>query len=506
MKKTILFVSGMALTSFAHAQFNGTELFDDSYVHRIDVTFTQSDFWDSLTYYYDNAFINGGNVQYMQATVVIDGAEVSSVGVKQKGYYSNWGAMGSLKKPLKIDIAEYIPEQRYDGLKKINLSNGFEDPAMLRDVLAYKFMRDAGIHVPRTAYAKVYLNGTYWGLYIMVEEIDKRALKNWFDDNDGNLYKCVNNTSLAWYGTNPADYLAEFELQTNETTNDWTGFLELVDDINNSGTQFGQNIVQSLNMDNYLSVLAADVIMYNWDSYYYHGRNFFLYENPETERIEWIPWDYNLAFADFPTDLIIDYSIDPLPKRLVQYTQEDAALRSAYFDHVCILADNYFTEANLEPFIDATAALIRPDLMSDPNKFFTISEFDNAIEHDILVTDINGGEWLYKGLKQFIGERQSAIHNQLDNYNHTCTGLGIDESGELTAVLYPNPFEHHFTVKSPEQIERVEVYSSFGQLVKTLYPDQTEAVVSLEACAAGTYIVRVFSSDSVQTLTICKDR
>jgi spore coat protein CotH len=48
---------------------------------------------------------------------------------------------------------------------------------MMRDVLAYKFMRDAGISAPRTAYVKLYLNNTYWGLYIMVEEIDKNFIE-----------------------------------------------------------------------------------------------------------------------------------------------------------------------------------------------------------------------------------------------------------------------------------------------------------------------------------------
>jgi hypothetical protein len=504
MKKTLLFAFGMATAAVTNAQSNGTELFDDSYVHRIDITFQQTNFWDSLGFYYNDAFMNGGDVKYMQASVVVDGTEVPTVGVKQKGFYSNWGAGASLKKPLKIDFAEYI-DQKYDGLKKVNLSNGFEDPAMMRDALAYKFMRDAGIHVPRTAYVRLFLNGTYWGLYLMVEEIDKRALKNWFDDNDGNLYKCINNTHLMWNGSTYENYLSEFELQTNEDVNDWTGFLNFVDDINNSGPQFSENIQQSLNMDNYLNVLAADVIMFNWDSYYNHGRNFFLYENPSTQKIEWIPWDYNLSFSATPTPLIIDYSTwGTIPKPLVQNLQDNPALRSAYFDHVCVLMDNYFTEDNLESFIDATRLKIRPDLIADNNKFFTTNQFDNSIIHDIMVTDQDGFQWQYKGLKQFINERGETIQNELNAYNHSCTGLGIDESGELKAVLYPNPFEENFTVKAPQQIERIEVYSSFGQLVKKVYPNQAEAVVSLGECAMGTYLVRVFSSDSVETFTVSK--
>ncbi|MFN6086802.1 MAG: CotH kinase family protein, partial [Fluviicola sp.] len=284
MFKYTLIVFSWVYSFFANSQTyeNGTNLFDNSIVHRIDVTFTQSNFWDSLNYYYNDALTNGGDVQYMQTVVSIDGNEFDSVGFKQKGFYSNWGAsMTSQKLPFKINLAKYVDGQKYDGLKKINLSNGFEDPSMLRDALAYKFMRDAGIPSPRTAYAKVYLNGTYWGLYILVEELDKNFLQNWYANKDGNLYKCINNTSLSWQGTDVVNYTDEFDLQTNKTTNDWSQFTRFVDIINNSGTHFIDSLPMVLDVQNYLNVLAADVIMFNWDSYYDHGRNFFLYDDPD---------------------------------------------------------------------------------------------------------------------------------------------------------------------------------------------------------------------------------
>jgi spore coat protein CotH len=498
----MLLIAGMCFPAamvIAQQPVNGTTLFDDSYVHRIDVTFTQNNFWDSLEYYYNEAFSNGGDVKYMMTTVSIDGVTIDSVGFKEKGFYSNWGAAGSVKKPFKVSLSKYVADQKYDGLKKINLSNGFEDPTIMRDVLAYKFMRDAGINAPRTAYAKVYLNNTYWGLYVMVEEIDKRFLKNWFANDEGNLFKCINNTSLAWQGNTVSEYEDEFELQTNEDLNDWSQFLRFVDQVNNSGANFNDSIDAVLDVNKYLYVLAADVIMFNWDSYYEHGRNFFIYNNPDDHRMNWIPWDYNLAFSDWTTNLIIDYSQTSESKPLVQKLQADPEYRTNYFNSVCILKDNYFTMSNLEPFIDETAALIRPELNSDPNKFFTINEFDTGVE-----TDVQGGMGTYKGLKQFIGERQTAITNQLASYNHTCSGLGVDELGELNVLLYPNPFQQDFTLSTAEVMDRVEVYSLSGQLLLTAAPGTTETVVSLSGYASGSYLVKVFASGYVKNLQITK--
>jgi spore coat protein CotH len=37
-------------------------------------------------------------------------------------------------------------------------------------------MREAGAVVPRVGFAKVYVNDEYWGLYLLVEQIDKTFL------------------------------------------------------------------------------------------------------------------------------------------------------------------------------------------------------------------------------------------------------------------------------------------------------------------------------------------
>lgn len=499
-KKTLLILS-LVCSSFSMTQTyeNGTSLFDNSIVHRIDVTFTQSNYWDSLEYYYNDGLENGTDVKYLQTIVSIDGNIFDSVGFKEKGYFSNWGAMSSVKKPFKINLSKFDDGQKYDGLKKINLSNGFEDPSMLRDALAYKFMRDAGIPAPRTAYTKLYFNNVYWGLYIMVEEIDKNFLQNWYANKEGNLFKCIDNTSLAWQGTTVSQYTDEFDLQTNTTANDWSQFIRFVDIINNSGTHLIDSLPEVLDMQNYLNVLAADVIMFNWDSYYDHGRNFFIYNDPDEDKMNWLPWDYNLAFSSSETNLIVDYSgVDPKP--LVQKIQANPTLRKMYFNSVCILMDNYFTNANLDGFIDQTHDLIRPDLALDNNKFFTISEFDAN-----MTTDVNGFMGAYRGLKTFISDRQTSISNQLNAYNHTCSGLSVDENTLVDFELYPNPFETSFTVNSEKTIESILIFSITGQKIIELNPNSQIEVISLENVEKGTYFVRVQSNGIEKTMTVIKN-
>jgi spore coat protein CotH len=239
MKKNI-FSTLLFFNSFViFGQSTGNSIYDDSFIHEVKLTFAQVNHIDSLNYYYDQYLNFNAPKQYMLANAEIDGVLIDSIGVREKGFYSNWGSTTS-KKPLKINFKTYTGE-RFDGLNKMNFQNGFMDPSIMRDALAYKFMRDNGINAPRTAHCKLYINNVYWGVYIMVEQIDSRFLKHGFDDNDGNLFKCIDNSVLKYYGTNVADYESEFELKTKKVANDWSGFLDLVDRINNT-SQFGDTI------------------------------------------------------------------------------------------------------------------------------------------------------------------------------------------------------------------------------------------------------------------------
>lgn len=490
---------------------SGQNVFDESFVHEVRVTFTEPNFWDTLSTNYNNTLNSGAPKVYLIASVEIDGIVVDSVGVRQKGFFSNWGAGSSSKKPLKIDFKEF-KNQKFDGLKKINLANGFADPTIMRDALAYHFMRKAGVKAPRTAYAKVYLNNTYWGLYCMVEQVDSEFLEDNYPNSEGNLYKCINNTNLEWQGSNWVSYSDEFALKTNEMANNNTRFIDFVDIVNNTpATNFKDSIENILNVSLYLKILAADVLMYNWDSYYEHGRNFYMYLNPKNNKFNWIPWDYNLAFSSFSTNIIIDY---PSPfmneKPLVKNSQDNTDLRQEYFDKICQTLLTDFNIASLEGYIDSTAALIRPALDLDVNKFYTIQDFDAAIVNDVLVNGPFGLE-TSKGLKPFLGERMTTVMNELSQYNFNCI-LGVDDltKNQLKTTIYPNPFyDRGFTIDidTDDQVPvNISVYNVLGKLV---YNQNYKAVnkidVDLDNANSGLYLVKIKQGNKSTTKRVIRE-
>ena len=283
---------------------DGEHLFDASYLHELRFYFPQDGFWDSLEYNYHEYISNSGvNIPYTKATLKIDGIWLDTIGIRQKGLSSNYSST-EFKKPFKVDLNEFIGAQDFDGIKKFNLANGSCDPGMMRDLLAYDIMRKAGVRAPRVAFCKLYFNDQYWGLYEIIEQIDKTFVHKNFSDHGGTLIKNIGWSELHWEGPDIQPYLEDFQLKTNEQEDDWSNFLNFVNIINNaSDAEFPEAIQQVFDVDLFLHVLAVDIMTNNWDSYIDNERNWYLYHEPAGGQIHWIPWDYNLSLGgDFSFD------------------------------------------------------------------------------------------------------------------------------------------------------------------------------------------------------------
>lgn len=290
-------VFGLFLSTNLGAQ-QGAELFNHTSLHEIRIYFESSDYWDILEdNYHDHIDDSGVEVPYLEAIMQIDGHVLNTVGIRQKGLSSNYSS-SEFKKPFKVDLNIFSDGQEYDGIKKFNLHNGAADPSMMRDFLAYNIHRTAGTPAPRVSHCKLFINDEYWGLYGIIEQIDKTFLNNNFADASGTLIKNIGWSELNWVGQNPFLYQQDFQLKTNEDEDDWSDFIEFLDVLNNSSDdEFPLLIEEVFNVDRFLHVLAVDVLTNNWDSYLDNERNWYLYHNPATDKFEWIPWDYNLSMG-----------------------------------------------------------------------------------------------------------------------------------------------------------------------------------------------------------------
>lgn len=275
---------------------SGNSIFDNTYLHEIKINFVEQNYWEILNDNFGDPF-SGQDVDdkpYLSGKIEIDGQIYDKVGIRFKGYSSFFFVQGD-KKSFKLDFNEFVEDRKIDGLRKLNLNNGVGDPAFQREFVCYNLLRQMGIPAPRVAFAKVYINDEYWGLYSLVEQIDKSFLKDNYVDNNGALYKNIDWSTMTYIDENESSY-PEFEKKTLESE-PFTDLIELIKRMNSDKNSFAEDLEEVFYVDDYLKILAVDIITSNWDSYHYHGRNWYLYKDSTTQKFHWQPWDYNLALG-----------------------------------------------------------------------------------------------------------------------------------------------------------------------------------------------------------------
>jgi hypothetical protein len=249
----------------------------------------------------DSALLLGmDNETYVIGSFACSGERVESVGIRYKGNSSY--KMGGPKKSYKIDFNLFIPGRKWRGIKKLNFNNNWKDPSCMREKVSYDLFRSLGVPGSRTGYANVYMNNTLMGLFTIVQQVDSDFLDEHFGCSDGNLFKKVVRLGddMDYLGENKENYKAFYELKTNELKDDYSGLIHFLDVLNNTpDLDFGPELEKVFNVDSFIDWLVVNTAVVSLDAYSGSGNNYYLYENPDTGRFEFIPWDLNMAFGNF---------------------------------------------------------------------------------------------------------------------------------------------------------------------------------------------------------------
>jgi hypothetical protein len=396
-----------------------TLVFNRSVVDEYELVFTTVN-WQAL---------QNDPFTYVPATVKYKDETYLNVGVRYKGN-SSFHAVPPPKKPFKVDFDRYEADQNFHGVKKLNFSNSLWDPTLMREMHAYDTFAAAGCPASRTSHVKlcVTVPGIYthecFGVYIMIEQVDKTYLADRFPDNDGNLYKAAMwGGDLKWYGSDPSAYWDCYEKKTNEIENDWSDLVNFLNVLNNTPEPtFKAQLESVFNVDGFLSYLAANTVLSNLDSIAGRNCNFYLYNNPVTGRFEFIPWDLNEAFGNhtlprdngLTADEMLTFDIyNPVSTGehvLIERILTVPEYVDTYLSRVRALVEGQFSPAQLHAKIDSTYNLIKTDVHADIYKEFSSSDFDLSIVQDL---PEGSDPARILGIKPFVSDRVTNILNQL---------------------------------------------------------------------------------------------
>jgi spore coat protein CotH len=271
-------------------------LFDDTKIHTVEITLDPANT--------QKLEQTAAMEMWVQGEVTIDGMKVAPIGVRYKGNYTlTFCVQNRCRKSYKLDFAEFKKDNRFLGLKRLNLHVMFNDETYMRDSLAYGVQRDFGVPASRTAHAKVTVNGKPMGLYIMVEAVDGQFARTRFADGKGNVYK------EEW----PSSTTASPWMKALRTNRDDMPSVDRAVRFSNelkgaNDGNFEQIVSKWIDVDTLAKTIALDRALQNWDGpidawWCFGGKcknhNFYWYEEAGRDRLWLLLWDMNDTFKPF---------------------------------------------------------------------------------------------------------------------------------------------------------------------------------------------------------------
>lgn len=405
------------------------KLFDQSYVHRIDIEISKNDLADLRLEPTEK-------IKY-HANLVIDGESFNEVSISTHGNASLFGTAedeDNDRYSYKINFKKY-GQLSYYGLDKLILNSLRSDSSCIKDYTVYEIAKSMGIMSPLTSFTTVYINGELQGLYEAIEELDDSFLtrnnaapdsvlykpeafvydlykrqkyvetlpenkKNEFSEMVSNPEIDYGGSDLVYRGDDQELYSAIFDNAVSKTTPQNKRFL--IESIKSLEPAEVMEPTEYWNIDSVMKYLALNSIAMNFDSYMGKTAHNYYILSSASKGNTLLPWDYDFAFENDET--IINWPIDDLLSadnpderpiwNLIASHDEYLEKYHSILQHAL---DTFILNGECIEKIDKTVEMIREYVREDPTSIHSYEDFESGVE----------------SIKEFIVARSDSIQKQL---------------------------------------------------------------------------------------------
>lgn len=482
-------------------------IFRDDVIHRYELEFAVEDWAEALAVnkeINDEAYMPG-LMRYIAPegdTIVLD-----EIGVRYKGNSSYTLAvrLNNPKKSLKFHFDAYVDDQRFFECERLNFNNCIEDPSYMREKISYDIIRNY-MAAPRVAYATISANGTPIGVFAQVEQVDDHFLDRNFTDGDGNLFKAGDDGAVLDYkGVNKDNYTEAYELKTNEEEDDWTSFISMLLHLNESSDEaFVAEAGSCLDLDKAIRHFAWTMVLSHFDSYTGSGRNYYLYDDPDSDRFVIIPWDLNMSFGQFPGwDPITNDILDipnleqrPLNRRII----DNDSLRSVYLQYMIELITGPANLDSISAEADRLKLVINEAIENEPDtsRFYTYEQFLTNVDSNVVIQDGMNVTTIY-GIKSFAAQRNAELLRQIEAGVSFRSRERRSVGGMLQCryTVSNAAVTVRYSVGNSNQPVRITIFNSRGRVAGRLFPGKYRGTIRWKAddAAQGVYFVVMTSAD-----------
>jgi spore coat protein CotH len=308
-----------------------------------------------------------------------------------------------------------IENQRFYGFKQLNLKNNYDDKSFMREKVATDLFADFGLVSPKTSFYQLFVDygegPTYFGLYTLVEEVDDTVIETGFSSENGNLYKPEGRAATF---ANDSFRATDMNKKTNKKSKDYSDVEQLNTVINSSlrlenHELWKAQLSEIFDVSVFLKWLAANTVMQNWDSYGKTFHNYYLYNNPSSNKLVWIPWDNNEAFQRGKMGGAPSLSLNEVGENwpLIRYILDDKDWNNEYKLNVAEFSEKYFNPERMNKTYSNYQQLLAKNV---------IGEKGEKPKYTFLETETDFTEAI-GFLKQHVNDRNTAVQEFLDIRN-----------------------------------------------------------------------------------------
>ncbi len=291
---------------------------------------------------------------YIDATLTFNGKIWQDVQIRIHGQDTR----AYPKKSLKV---KFNGEAFLDSIYEFNFNAEYGDKSYMRQYLSSRIMNEAGQHCYKTSHARLYINGVYYGLYLKIEQVGKRFLKDRDINPDGNLYKAsLQNLSCLSIWDN-------LELGWEKKTNAGTGtkdLAELIKKLHYEPDSSYYNLTHELfDYEQMINFLALNIVIANTSTYYH---NYFMYNDMYGTR-KWfiLPWDMDKSLgAWWPNNLYNSSSSRP-DNPVYEKSFLTGQIFSDVQKRIDTICSKVFNENHIFPIIDSLISELTQSVIED---------------------------------------------------------------------------------------------------------------------------------------------
>ena len=352
------------------------------------------------------------------------GSQTLQVAVRKRGQQSWYHPKTSYK-------VKFPKGTKFEGARSYNLLAEWLDAGYLTDMFSYGLMNAAGATAPRARYVSLTVNGTFQGVYTIVENVDDGDFLGARNlDPYASVYRC-GERDCELKITPPAPYQGPWEKKTNTTlpSDDLNGFLTNLSRVPEH--ELEGFLTRNLELDGYLKTFAVYILI---NMYGIDDSGSFLVHDFAKERWSYVPWDLNncqMMFYRMDPPAQEPYWSRPIPiftaydkqsvgtyqwkqqkygnahmpfSVLSQRIWDNPGLRNRVLDQVETLLATAFSAEQANARIDAQWNLIKAEVERDP--------WVNAVNASLAA----------RYLKEYVAKRTQYLSENLKQQRHTGEG------------------------------------------------------------------------------------